>query len=207
MLQESTVPQNSNTFVTTLNNPKLKELDCYYRRTDSTYCTLIDAYEKERNAAKKKRLFPPLTSWLAKKEYSADQVDLFNGPSATIECYQTYTIVNDNGIYVKYSSCESHSNFDSSYIHLNRKSPFHSGNLMFGRIQMIFKHRFNRNERILVYVTWFESTFDLQSGLYSLDTEFQLQAPLPPIISIYDLSKPLIHACETKPNRVWILNF
>lgn len=73
--------------------------------------------------------------------------------------------------------------------------------MKFGRTQMRFRHH---NEWVPVYITWFESTLDRESGLYTLDPQSQLQFPA--IVSIRDLSIPLVHAYNQDDNQVWTLN-
>ena len=208
-LVESGEPEHEEALTSHLDETKMKDLDDYYRRIDNHYSALIDAYEHERDAAKKShhlRVFPPMNLWNPVNLTPAE-MKLCSGPSRTIECFQTFNINTEEGFKVKYSTHnpESSSIHDSSYVHLNINSPFQQGNVIkFGRIQMIFRHIFNHNERVLAYITWFESTLDRDSGLYTLDLQSQLQFPA--IVSIRDLSRPLVHAYDQEDNQVWILN-
>ena len=206
---------NEQATISTLEGAKLTHLDYFYRKTDKDYSALLDAYTQEQDAARRAhclKVFPPLHLWTPGEMQAqlsfltTEQIELCNGPSKTIECFRTYTINTEQGYNVRYSSHnqESSSTYDSSYIHLNLNSLFYPGVMTFGRIRMIFKHKFNNKEKVLVYVTWFDSVLDRESGLYTLDLQSQLQ--LPAIVTICDLSRPLIHAYNHEDNQVWILN-
>lgn len=71
-----------------LDSSELKQLDNDYRVTDSQYCALVSAYNKERQTARaKKRLksFPPLSLWNPDKlQYQQLALSLCGGPSNII---------------------------------------------------------------------------------------------------------------------------
>ena len=91
-----------------LDNTKLKELDNFYRLTDSQYSALVSAYSEEREIAKAKRQlkdFPPLSLWNpGSPKHQQLAISLQCGPSNKINCFRTYILKKGNGNTVKYST-------------------------------------------------------------------------------------------------------
>lgn len=199
--------------VLTLDSTKLRELDAFYLKADGT---LVAAYNSEKKLAKtlhRLKAFPPLELWLPDQKQhhfklSASLLDLRKGPTDFVKCFRTYSVC-INHTLVKYTTEASYresSHFDSSYIHLSIKSSFYQGTMLFGRLQMIFKHVFNHKKYVLAYVNWFEGfSVDLETGLYSID--LNSSSAFPPIVPIHDLSHPLMHATDCQDNnKLWIIN-
>ena len=97
--------------VLTSDSTKLRELDAFYLQTDVQYCTLVAAYKSERKLAKgahRLKAFPPLELWLPDQkkhqlELSASQLDLCKGPTDSVECFWTYSVL-INYTLVKYTT-------------------------------------------------------------------------------------------------------
>ena len=197
-------------FTQELDCTKLRELDVYYQKTDTQYSELINVYKTEKAFAKKSHSlmkFPPLNLWLPeKKQLTVEQLELRKGPARSIRCFRTYTVYRGH-MAVRFStesSLNTISSFDSSYIQLTTNSPFYQG-MIFGRLQMIFEHTFNKKEYVLAYVKWFQGSVDRDSGLYVIDlTSSALN--FQPIVTLNHLSRPLIHAIDYQEKKLWILN-
>ena len=103
---------------------------------------------------------------------------------------------------------KSSSVYSSSYVFLKPDSiicPTPNDNVpTFGRIQMIFKHKFDGK----LFVHWFStSTEDPESGLYFTDVKSH-DCCVCSVVSIADVSNPLIHAIDHENlNKLWILNY
>ena len=76
----------------------------------------------------------------------------------------------------------------------------------FGEIRKTFKHAFCGQINSLLCIEWFEH-FCKDQELRLITISTSEVASLNKIVSVYDISKPLIHAYnEHDPQKLWILN-
>ena len=80
--------------------------------------------------------------------------------------------------------------------------------VIFGRITFLFEHNFNNTTSSLAYVHWFDGySVDSDSGLRIVNVH-SLSKVISPIVSVHQLSNPLIYAVDHQHNnKVWIINF
>ena len=199
---------------TLLNEEQLFHLEIFYRMVDSDYKALLSAYEKDKDHASCIEDFPPLSCWQPENTQSLSpcQLQLCQGPSKSIAALPVYVKQDEHGRKVKYSTATADdpaSSFTSSYVALkafttDERATHH---VVFGRIQMIFKHCFNQCERVLAYVHWFDRPQrDVESGLYTVN--LNSFASVHKVVSLTDLSRPIAHAVDCDdPNKLWLLNF
>ena len=99
------------------------------------------------------------------------------------------------GRKIKYSSKESDKStagFSSSYV---CTKDVDSENVVFGRIEYLFKHSFSSTLSELAYVHWFnDHVVDCESGL--LWVNINSLSPKNLITSLNNLSPPLVHASD-----------
>ena len=130
------------------------------------------------------------------------------GPLPTMLHFKTYVHMDKFHRKIKYGSVLSertNSASVSSYIHLSPINSFDSP-IHFGRIQFIFKHRFN-GVHTLVKVCWFDGFVkDVESGLVFIDLKSN-NAMLSTIVSLDEVSRPLIHAIDDNDHNTLDFEF
>lgn len=199
-----------------LSPEELSHLNDYYRKTDLDYQALVQAYEKDKLKSKHSSSFPSLFHWqpeTCKDSLSPSQLELRQGPSSS---FLSLPIVKreKKGRTVKYStaSADDPVSFSSSYVAWRSKSSCaavatSNTDLVFGRIQLILKHRFNSCEHLLAYIHWFDQPeHDAESGLYTV--ALNSSANHCKVVPLSDLSRPIVHAIDCDdPNKLWVLDF
>ena len=193
-------------------------LDMYYRRVDSDYKNLVTCYESEKKKSDHSSPledFPPLSRWQPENvpcSLSPCQLELRQGPTDFILALSICVIRDKYGRKVKYSTESADdpiSSCSSSYVALNSfggSSCAQELERVVGRIQMIFKHRFNEHERLFAYLHCFDRPeCDMQSGLHTVSLNSSSSTHT--VVPLADLSRPIIHAVDSDdPNKLWLLN-
>jgi hypothetical protein len=196
-------------------------LDMFYRRVDSDYKTLVTCYESEKKKSDHSSPFedfPPLSCWQPESvpsslQLSPCQLELRQGPTDFILALCICVIRDKHGRKVKYSTESADyptSLYSSSYVALNsfglNSCAQELGRGVVGRIQMIFKHRFNEHERLFAYLHCFDPPErDMESGLHTVS--LNSSSITHTVVPLSDLSRPIIHAVDSHdPNKLWLLN-
>ena len=139
--------------------------------TDPVYRKLLKRYDQEK--ANKGEGLPSLEQWIPEEgqPLTESQLTMRKGPLPSMLHFKTYVHTDKFRRQIKYGSVLSeraNSASVSSYIHLSPINSFDSPS-HFGRIQFIFKHRFNEGVHT-VKVRWFDGFVkDVESGLIFID--------------------------------------
>lgn len=195
-----------------LENLKLKELDSYYRLTDSQYCALVGAYNDERESAKAKRQlkeFPPLSLWNhGNPKHQHLAISLWSGlVTALIVLAPT----------LSRQAVEGQLNIPLTH-RVNSLLPLTHPMLTWCQAAFCINEiwclvvwksysQTHLTAKNMPWLTlWFECfPLDNESGLHSIN--LKAASSFPPIASLHDLSPPLIHVADVEDkNRLWLLN-
>ena len=139
-----------------LDSTQHEELIAYYTSQISSYSSLCERYETERNkAAKRQQLkrFPAMSDWKPSTGplLTENEVELCMGPTPTVSLLRLHRKEDQHGRTITFSSKQNESSSAktcSSYIHVEQ--PF-----LFGKIQFMFSHSFAGSSNQLAYVEWY----------------------------------------------------
>ena len=80
-----------------------------------------------------------------------------------------------------------------------------SKQVIFGKIVKTFRHNFNGNANSLLHVMWYDC-FECEKESKIIVVDTSKRSSFNPIISINDVSKPLVYACDNENSKLYILS-
>ena len=194
--------------IISLTDHQQKWLHTYYLKKIPEYQSITQEYmaDKAKSVTLRKRsLFPSKDKWSPplRKISEIDRQLLIGPPSSAFLLRKVQLHLSKTGRWITYSSSQFQqaTRISSAYVCVSNE---HSKAPQFGRISMIFSHKFGNYTGIFAMVTLYgDATFDQDVAMWFTPPITETVVMLP----IEDLSEPLVVAHDDGNMVTWFLNY